>query len=72
MEKALTADFSFIKCQKADTSGNLQFKCTARNFNPDMAKAGRITVVEAEEIVEAGEIDPENVHCPGIYVDRIV
>ena len=72
LETALTADYSLVKCEKADTLGNLQFNKTTRNFNPDMARAGRITIAEAEEIVEPGELDPENIHCAGIYVDRVV
>lgn len=71
-ETWLRADLAIIKAWRADTAGNLMFRKTARNFNPDMATAGRITVVEAEEIVPEGAIDPDNVHTPGIYVDRIV
>ncbi|MFY0599124.1 MAG: CoA transferase subunit A [Cyclobacteriaceae bacterium] len=71
MEKWLKADFSFIKAWKGDTSGNLIFKGTARNFNPMMAAAGKITVAEVEELVPAGELDPNAVHTPGIYVQRI-
>jgi 3-oxoacid CoA-transferase subunit A len=71
-ETWLRADLSIIKAWRADTAGNLMFRKTARNFNPDMATAGKITVVEVEEIVEAGRFDPDTVHTPGIYVDRIV
>lgn len=72
MEHAITGDFALVKAQVADTRGNLRFNKTAQNFNPDMAKAGRITIAEVEEIVEAGELDPDDVHLPGIYVDRVV
>ena len=72
LETSLTADYAFVKCKRADKSGNLQFNKASRNFNPDIAKAAKITIAEAEEIVEVGDIDPENIHCPGIYVDRIV
>ena len=71
LELALTADFSFIKAWKGDTAGNLIFKGTARNFNPLMAMAGKITVAEVEELVEAGELDPNQIHTPGIFVQRI-
>ena len=71
-ETWLRADLAIVKAWRADTTGNLQFRKTARNFNPNMATAGRITVVEAEEIVEPGTFDPDGVHTPGIYVDRIV
>ena len=71
-ETWLRADLAIVKAWRADTAGNLVFRKTARNFNPDMATAGRITVVEAEEIVPEGAIDPDHVHVPGIYVDRIV
>ncbi|MCB2063254.1 MAG: CoA transferase subunit A [Novosphingobium sp.] len=71
-ETWLRADLAIIKAWRADTAGNLMFRKTARNFNPDMATAGRVTVVEAEEIVPEGAIDPDHVHTPGIYVDRIV
>ncbi len=72
METALKSDVSLVKAWKADTSGNLLFRKTARNFNPAVAMAGKITVVEVEELVETGAIDPDQVHLPGIYVDRIV
>ena len=71
-ETGLVADLSIIKAWKADTEGNLVYRKTARNFNPMMATAGRITVAEVEEIVEAGELDPDNIHTPGIYVQRLV
>src|SRR5690606_14229507 len=72
MELALNADISLVKAKRADTSGNLIFERTARNFNPEVAMAGKITVAEVEEIVELGEMDPDAVHLPGIFVDRIV
>ncbi len=72
LEKALHADFAFIKAQKADAYGNLIFNKTAANFNPIMAKAGTITVAEVEEIVPIGLINPDQVHVPGIYVQRVI
>jgi len=72
METGLTADLSIVKAWKADTEGNLVYRKTARNFNPMMATAGRVTVVEVEEIVEAGSLDPDNIHTPGIFVQRII
>lgn len=72
LEESLTADFSIIRAYKADTMGNLIFRKTAMNFNPMMATAGKITVAEVEEIVEPGELDPNYIHTPGIYVDRII
>jgi 3-oxoacid CoA-transferase subunit A len=71
-ETWLRADLSIIKAWKADPAGNLVFRKTARNFNPNMATAGRITVAEVEEIVAAGSLDPDAIHTPGIYVDRVV
>jgi len=71
LETALHADFAFVKAWKGDTQGNLIFKGTARNFNPMMAAAGRITVAEVEELVEPGELDPNQIHTPGVYVQRI-
>ncbi len=71
-ESWLKADLSIIKAWRADPEGNLQFRKTARNFNPNMATAGKVTVVEVEEIVEAGTFDPDHVHTPGIFIDRIV
>ena len=72
MELALNPDVSLVKAWKADKSGNLLFRRTARNFNPNVAQAGKITVVEVEEIVETGTFDPDSVHLPGIFVHRIV
>jgi 3-oxoacid CoA-transferase subunit A len=72
METALKADLSIIKAWKADKMGNLIYRKTARNFNPMMATAGKITVVEVEEIVEVGELDADNIHTPAVFVDRIV
>lgn len=72
MERALVADVSLVKAWKADTVGNLVFRKTARNFNPAAAMAGKICVVEVEQLVDVGEIDPDQVHLPGIYVHRIV
>jgi 3-oxoacid CoA-transferase subunit A len=71
-ESWLRADLAIVKAWRADPSGNLVFRKTARNFNPNMATAARVTVVEVEEIVEPGSFDPDCVHTPGIYVDRIV
>ena len=72
MERALVPDVALVKAWKADKSGNLVFRRTARNFNPAAAMAGQLTVVEVEHLVEVGEIDPDDVHLPGIYVHRIV
>ncbi|MGJ4727973.1 CoA transferase subunit A [Luteimonas sp. SDU101] len=72
METALVADVSLVKAWKADEAGNLLFRKTARNFNPACAMAGKVCVAEVEEIVPTGSIDPDHVHLPGIYVDRIV
>jgi 3-oxoacid CoA-transferase subunit A len=72
LETALRADVSLVKAWKADTSGNLVFRKTARNFNPACAMAGKVCVAEVEELVDVGSIDPDQVHLPGIYVDRIV
>lgn len=71
LETALTADFAIVKAWKGDHYGNLIYKGTARNFNPMMAMAGRITVAEVEELVEPGELDPNQIHTPGIFVQRI-
>ncbi|MDG1429773.1 MAG: CoA transferase subunit A, partial [Crocinitomicaceae bacterium] len=71
LESALTADFAIVKAWKGDTEGNLIFKATARNFNPMMAMAGKTTVAEVEELVPAGELDPNEIHTPGIFVQRI-
>ena len=71
MEMAFDADFAIVKAWKGDTQGNLVYKETARNFNPLMAMAGRVTIAEVEELVPAGELDPDHIHTPGIYVHRI-
>jgi 3-oxoacid CoA-transferase subunit A len=71
MEMAFNADFAIVKAWKGDEAGNLIYKSTARNFNPLMAMAGRITIAEVEELVPAGELDPNQIHTPGIYVHRI-
>jgi 3-oxoacid CoA-transferase subunit A len=72
MERALLPEVSLVKAYMADKSGNLVFRKTARNFNPNVAMAGKITVVEVEKIVETGELDPDQIHLPGIFVHRIV
>ncbi len=71
LESALTADFAIVKAWKGDTTGNLIYKGTARNFNPAMATAGKITIAEVEELVEPGELDPNSIHTPGIFIQRI-
>jgi 3-oxoacid CoA-transferase subunit A len=71
MEYAFNADFAIVKAWKGDTQGNLIYKETARNFNPMMAMAGKITIAEVEELLEVGQLDPNNIHTPGIYVHRI-
>lgn len=71
LESALTADFAIVKAWKGDTEGNLIYKAAARNFNPMMAMAGKITVAEVEELVPAGKLDPNQIHTPGIFVQRI-
>lgn len=71
MEEWLRADFALVKAWKGDTAGNLIFKGTARNFNPMMAAAGKITIAEVEELVPAGALDPNQIHTPGVYVQRI-
>ena len=71
LESALTADFAIVKAWKGDTEGNLIYKATARNFNPMMAMAGKITIAEVEELVPAGTLDPNQIHTPGIFVQRI-
>ena len=71
LETGLIADFAFVKAWRGDTAGNLVYRGTARNFNPLMATAGKITVAEVEELVPAGELDPNQIHTPGIYVQRI-
>jgi 3-oxoacid CoA-transferase subunit A len=72
MERALVADISIVKAYMADRSGNLIYRHTARNFNPNVAMAGKITIAEVEKIVEIGDMDPDHVHTPGIFVHRIV
>ncbi len=72
MERGIVGDFAFVKAWKADPFGNLVFRKTARNFNPMMATAGKITVAEVEEIVDYGELDPDHIHTPGIYVQRVL
>ena len=71
MEESITGDFAFIKAHRADEAGNVQFNKSARNFNPPMAKAGRTCIVEVEEIVPTGELDPEHIHLPSVYVHRL-
>lgn len=71
LETALEADYALVKAWKGDTAGNIIFKGTARNFNPVMAMAGKVTIVEVEELVEAGTLDPNTIHLPGIFVQRI-
>ncbi|TLS35673.1 CoA transferase subunit A [Pseudalkalibacillus caeni] len=72
LERGITADFSLVRAAKADTMGNLVFNKTARNFNPMIAAAGKVTIAEVEELVDAGEIDPDEVHTPGIYVQKLI
>ncbi|MCF6195763.1 MAG: hypothetical protein L3J50_03590 [Emcibacter sp.] len=72
METGLVADVSLVKAWKGDKEGNLIFRKTARNFNPMMATAGKVTVVEVEELVDIGELDPDQIHTPGIFVQRII
>ena len=72
METGLVADVSLVKAWKGDTEGNLVYRKTARNFNPMIASAGKLTIAEVEHLVQPGEIDPDHVHTPGIFVDRIV
>ena len=71
MEHAFESDFALVKAWKGDTAGNLIFRSTARNFNPMMAMAGKITIAEVEHLVPVGELDPDQIHTPGIYVHRI-
>ncbi|MGY0037598.1 CoA transferase subunit A [Pedobacter sp. NJ-S-72] len=71
MEYAFDADFAIVKAWKGDTAGNLVFRSTSRNFNPVMAMAGKITIAEVEELVDPGELDPDHIHTPGVYVHRI-
>ena len=72
LEKGIVGDFALIKAWKADTFGNLVFRKTARNFNPMMATAGKVTIAEVEEIVPLGELDPDQIHTPGVYVKRLI
>ena len=72
LERAITGDFALVKAWKADRSGNLVFRKTSRNFNPLVATAGRVTIVEVEELVDIGELNPDEIHLPGIYVQHIV
>ena len=72
LEMALTADFSLVKAWRSDGLGNLQYRMTARNFNPMMAAAGRVTIAEVEEVVETGGMDPHHVHTPSIYIQRFI
>lgn len=72
LEHGLTTDYAIVKAWKGDTHGNLIYRMTARNFNPMMATAGRITIAEVEELVPAGELDPDQIHTPGIFVQRII
>lgn len=72
MERAVTGDFSLIKAWKADEKGNVVFRKSARNFNPDCATAGKICIVEVEEIVPTGSLDPDSIHLPDVYVKRII
>ena len=72
MERGLVADLAIVKAWKGDTEGNLVYRKTARNFNPMMATAAKVTVAEVEQLVPAGEIDPDHIHTPGIFVQRIV
>ena len=72
MEESIRGEFAIVKAWKADRYGNLVFRDTAQNFNPMAATAGKITVVEVEEIVEPGELEPSQIHTPGIYVDRLI
>jgi 3-oxoacid CoA-transferase subunit A len=71
MEHAFEADFAIVKAWKGDTMGNLVYRATARNFNPMMAMGGKITIAEVEHLVQPGELDPDQIHTPGIYVHRI-
>jgi 3-oxoacid CoA-transferase subunit A len=72
LEESLTADVALVKAYKADKEGNLVFRKTAQNFNPECAMAGKITIAEVEQVVEIGELDPDEIHLPGIYVNRII
>jgi 3-oxoacid CoA-transferase subunit A len=72
LERGITGDFAIVKAYKGDRHGNLVYRMTARNFNPLCAMAGRVTIAEVEELVEVGELDPENIHTPGVFVQRVV
>lgn len=72
LEESITGDFALIKGWKADKAGNLLFRKTSNNFNEPMAKAAKVTIAEVEEIVEIGQLDPDGIHLPGIYVDRLI
>lgn len=72
MEQAITGDYALVKAWKADTAGNLIFRKSARNFNPTICRAAKVGIVEVEEIVDAGQIDPNDVHVPGVFVHRII
>jgi 3-oxoacid CoA-transferase A subunit len=72
LERCLTADFALVKAWKGDTAGNLIYRRTARNFNPMMAQAGKVTIAEVEELVPEGELDPDQIHTPGVFVQRVV
>jgi 3-oxoacid CoA-transferase subunit A len=72
LERALTADVAIVKAWKGDTHGNLVYRATAQNFNPMMAAAGRLTIAEVEELVPAGSLDPDHIHTPGVYVQRVI
>ncbi len=72
LERGITGDFAIVKAWKADRHGNLIYRMTARNFNPLCAMAGKVTIAEVEELVEVGELDPENIHTPGVFVQRVV
>ena len=72
MERALPGDFALVRAWKGDTEGNLIYRMTSRNHNPAVATAGKITIAEVEELVPAGTLDPNDIHTPGIFVDRIV
>ena len=72
LEESLHGDFALVKGWKADTKGNVLFRKTARNFNVDCAKAAKVCIVEVEEIVDEGQLDPDNIHLPGVYVDRLI
>lgn len=72
LEEGISCDYSLVKAWKGDKSGNLVFRSTAQNFNPDAAKAGKVCIAEVEELVEVGELKPDEIHLPGIYVQRII